>query len=142
MSKENKYVSVAKRGFTLVELLVVVAIIGLLATAGMIAVPKMFEDAKETTAQQQVKVFANGITTYQIKNRKYPKSLEELVEGDDPVIEGGIGVLSDPWGVNYEMRSNSKKRFYVVSAGSDGQFDTEDDIRSDRVKQPGKDGRN
>lgn len=142
MKKSNNFAKVAKKGFTLVELLVVVAIIGLLATAGMIAVPKMFEDAKETTAQQQVKVFAQGVTTYQIQKRKLPRSLEELVEGDDPVIEGGIGVLSDPWGNNYEMRTNAKKRFYVISAGLDGQFDTEDDIRSDKVKQPNKNDQN
>jgi general secretion pathway protein G len=142
MKRENEIVGIAKRGFTLVELLVVVAIIGLLASAAVIALPKAFEGANETTAQQQVKVFAQGVTTYQMQKRRLPKSLEELVEGEDPVIEGGEGVLIDPWGEKYQLKTNGKKRFYVVSAGSDGQFDTDDDVRSDRVKHPGKEDKN
>lgn len=139
MKKENTFVSAAKRGFTLVELLVVVAIIGLLATAAVVALPSMLSDASETSAQQQVRVFAQGVTRYQMKNRnRLPQSLEALVEGDDPILEGGTGVLVDPWGTNYELRKNGK-RFYVVSAGIDCQFDTEDDIRSDRVRQVGQD---
>jgi len=67
---------------------------------------------------------------------KMPKSLSELVDdsGDEePILRGGEGALVDPWGTEYKLMTKGK-RYWVVSAGPDETFDTEDDIRSDKVE--------
>jgi hypothetical protein len=81
--------------------------------------------------------FAKGGTLYHMRHHKFPSELRLLVvdDGDEPpVIDGGEDILTDPWGTDYkiELRNNGK-RFVVVSAGPDMSFDTEDDIRSDKV---------
>ena len=73
-----------------------------------------------------------GVVSYKIKHGKLPSDLKELVSGDEPIIKGGDGVLSDPWGEEYKLEKKGKK-FAVVCAGPDGEFGNEDDIRSDKV---------
>ena len=62
--------------------------------------------------------------------RPVPDCSETLAE-EEAIIKGGEGALVDPWGQEYKLVTKGKK-YYVVSAGPDGSFDTEDDIRSDR----------
>ena len=76
------------------------------------------------------------VGSYYIINKKMPSSLSQLVEGSDddpPIIDGGEKAINDPWDneLRYEQRG---KRFVVISAGPDGEFGTEDDIRSDKKK--------
>ena len=66
-------------------------------------------------------------------------STQALVDasGDDgPVVEGGDGALYDPWGVEYKYERKGKK-IVVISAGPDGEFGGEDDIRSDTTQRAG-----
>lgn len=137
MKNEKNFMNAVRKGFTLVELLVVVAILGILATGATVYVSGYLDKANQTKALEQVNVFASGVTQYQINNRnRMPKALSDLLEekdGEPAIIQGGEGVLEDPWGNNYELRFSGKKKFYVISAGPDGQFDTDDDIRNDKV---------
>jgi general secretion pathway protein G len=129
-----------RAGFTLIEIIVAVAIIGILGTTAVVGVIGQLEKAKITAARDAVQNIKNGVVTYQINYRKYPTSLSELVEpkGDDePVLEGGAGALEDPWGTEYKFERNGK-RIVIISAGPDGEFGGEDDIRSDKVKASNK----
>ena len=136
--KENKFVEVARRGFTLVELLVVVAILGILGTIAIQNVTGHIAKTRVTAAEAGVRAIQEACTTYYIQHKKLPSSLDQLVEGDDPVLEGGEGALYDPWDNKYEMESKGKK-IVVKSAGEDGEMGTEDDIRSDKKKKAEKD---
>ena len=136
--KENKFIEAARRGFTLVELLVVVAILGILGTIAIQNVTGHIAKTRITAAEAGVRAIQEACTTYYIQHKKLPTSLDQLVEGDDPVLEGGEGALYDPWDNKYEMESKGKK-IVVKSAGEDGEMGTEDDIRSDKKKKAEKD---
>ena len=136
--KENKFVEAARRGFTLVELLVVVAILGILGTIAIQNVTGHIAKTRITAAEAGVRAIQEACTTYYIQHKKLPTSLDQLVEGDDPILDGGEGALYDPWDNKYEMESKGKK-IVVKSAGEDGEMGTDDDIRSDKKKKAEKD---
>ncbi len=137
--RENTYVEAARRGFTLVELLVVVAILGILGTIAIQNVTGHIAKTRITAAEAGVRSLQEACTSYFTQHKKFPTSLDQLVEGDDPIIEGGEGALYDPWDNKYELEIKNKKRIVVKSAGEDGVMGTEDDIRSDSIKKHDKD---
>ncbi len=137
--RENTYVEAARRGFTLVELLVVVAILGILGTIAIQNVTGHIAKTRITAAEAGVRSLQEACTSYFTQHKKFPTSLDQLVEGDDPIVEGGEGALYDPWDNKYELEVKNKKRIVVKSAGEDGVMGNEDDIRSDSVKKPDKD---
>ncbi len=138
MSKErNKFAEAAKRGFTLVELLVVVAILGILGTIAIQGMTGHVAKTRITAAEAGVRSLQEACTTYYLQHKKLPSSLDQLIEGDEPILEGGEGMLYDPWDNKYEIEVKGK-RIIVKSAGEDGQMGTEDDIRSDVKKKAEK----
>ena len=118
----------AKEGFTLIEILVVVAIIGMLGAVAVPAYMSYLADARITTTRSLIKNIEDACQMYSMKHGgKFPGQLSELQEGDDdnpPLLDGGI---EDPWGneIKYEKRG---KRIYLTSFGPDGEDGTEDDI--------------
>ncbi|MBO5751946.1 MAG: prepilin-type N-terminal cleavage/methylation domain-containing protein [Kiritimatiellae bacterium] len=136
--QENAVMGAMKRGFTLVELLVVVAIIGILGAIGMQGVVGNIEKTRKTAAKAGVDTIKGAITNYMINKKKStpPSDLKVLIDvsGDsEPFLDGGEGALYDPWDTEYKLEVKGK-RFAVVSAGPDVTFDTEDDIRSDKIE--------
>lgn len=76
----GKHITFSKRGFTLVELLVVLAILAMLLT---LAVPRYFagiERAKDATLRQDLNILRESIDKFYADNGQYPKELEQLVE--------------------------------------------------------------
>jgi general secretion pathway protein G len=115
-------------GFTLLELLIVVLIIGLLT--GIVAPRFMAQISRSeaTTAKAQIDALAKAVQAYRIDMGSYPatdRGLRALVEptGDarwrGPYLEGGIP--PDPWGSPYQYRSPaaSGKDFEIRSLGRD-----------------------
>lgn len=131
--EENLVVSSLRSGFTLVELLVVVAILGILGTIAVQNVTGHIAKTRVTAAEAGVRSLQEACTTYYIQHKKMPSSLEQLIEGEEPILDGGDGSLYDPWDNRYEMETKGKK-IVIKSAGEDGQMGTEDDIRSDKRK--------
>ena len=72
MKKENKFANAVKRGFTLVELLVVVAILGILATGAVVYVPRFLESGNKGAAEKDVQALKTAATQYYTDKRKYP----------------------------------------------------------------------
>ena len=80
LNRFNSYGKDKNSGFTLVELLVVLAILALLLT---LAVPRYFtsiERAKDATLKQDLNTLRESIDKYYADNGQYPKTLEDLVE--------------------------------------------------------------
>ena len=123
-----------KRGFTLVEMLVVIAIIGMLATLAVKNIIPALENSSKTTAEAGCQSLKEACVTYQMKHKKFPSSLDQLTEGDDPIFDSDKP-LYDPWDNKYEMEMKGKNRIIIKSAGPDGEMGTDDDIRTDSKKK-------
>ena len=92
--------------FTLIEMMVVLAIIAGLAALVGPAIFKQLKKADATTAKTQIVQLGNAVKDYYIDTREYPKKIEDLVQnpGSDkwngPYLEGGA-LPKDPWGESY-----------------------------------------
>jgi general secretion pathway protein G len=118
-------------GFTLVELLVVLAILGLLAGLVGPQVMKFLGSSKTKTAKLQIEDLAATLDLYRLELGRYPTSsegLEALVKdpGNIPNWNGPYlkksQVPKDPWGNDYQYRAPGEHGpFDLVSLGADGQ---------------------
>ena len=134
----------ARRGFTLAEMMVVIVIIGLLATLVVPNVIRRFFQAQSTTAKANISTIMQSLTEYAINNSgKYPDSLEPLVTPDANghcYLDGFNGKLpKDPWKheFQYEPPQPGHPQPRVYSLGKDGSpgGEGEDaDIDSDHLK--------
>jgi type II secretion system protein G len=142
MRKQEERTAVALRaGFTLMEILVAVAIIGILGTVAVTNIISNIEKAKGTAAKASVDNISNAVTQYYLSNKKYPSTLRDLIQerGDDEaILKGGEGALEDPWGTEYKYEKKGARKFVVISAGPDTEFGTDDDVRSDTTKKSSK----
>ena len=115
----------SRRGFSLLELMLVLVILGLLSTVAAVALLPQAEKAKIRTTKTSMNVIKQQITAYQLEKNRVPDALSILVP--DFLEEGG---LRDGWSRDfyYSPTPNGARAFSLVSAGPDGQFETEDDI--------------
>jgi general secretion pathway protein G len=103
-------------GFTLVELMVVVAIIAILATTAGVYLFGALDDADQTKAKAEIQAMKSAITAYMLKNnRKLPNTLDEIAPFMDPPR-----VPKDPWGNAYVYTKEGTRSFKIVSYGADG----------------------
>jgi general secretion pathway protein G len=107
------------RGFTLLELLVVIVIIGLLA--GYVA-PRYFSQVGKSetqVARAQIDALEKALDQYRLENRRYPTS-EEGLAAIGPFMKKAVP--NDPWGRPYQYRApGTKGDFELFSLGRDGR---------------------
>ncbi len=92
-----------RTAFTLLEVLIVVAIIVVLAGVSSIYVFRYLEDAKEGRAKADVKTIEKAATSYELKIGQLPNSLQDLLQppdGGKPYLESEA--TTDPWGKPYQ----------------------------------------
>lgn len=124
-----------RRGFTLVEMLVIIAVIAVLAA---VVAPEIFRnvsDARSGAARQQVEIFATALDAYRLDNHRYPTTEQGLsalrvepVTGERPPRWRGPylrrAVPDDPWGNPYVYESPGRVNpgsYDLYSLGRDGR---------------------
>jgi general secretion pathway protein G len=118
-------------GFTLVEMLVVITIIGLIMALVGPRLLNYLDDSKVKTARIQIQSFAGALNLFHLDAGRYPSSAEGLaalvrptagVPGwNGPYLKGGT-VPKDPWGTPYVYRSPGQHGSYdLMSYGADGR---------------------
>jgi general secretion pathway protein G len=117
-------------GFTLLEIMVVLAIIALIAGGVGAAVFKQFKKAQIQTAKMRVKAARDATAQFMMDNsNSCPKGLEELLS--QKYLDKNNG--KDPWGKDLNFRcpgTNDTDSADISSSGPDRQEGSQDDIKS------------
>ncbi len=119
-----------QEGFTLIELVVVLLILGLLAGIGVPLVLNRLELGRENTTKTNLTTLKNQIAMYQMEQGKYPTKLDDLTKPPKgkPYMEN---IPEDGWGneLAYKVTSGKKHPYELYSYGSGGP----DDPDSERI---------
>ena len=121
----------SERGFTLVEILVVITIIGLIMGLVGPRVLNYLTESKAKAAKIQIESFGSALDLLFLDAGRYPTTSEGLTAlvqrpgnlngWNGPYLKGGI-VPADPWGNPYLYRAPGQRGSYdIVSYGADGQ---------------------
>jgi general secretion pathway protein G len=127
-----------QKGFTLVELMVVIVLIGLFAgVVGVAVVPLIFK-AKKAVALDQMAEIEKALQFYHLDQGSYPETLEELTTPTDDWPEGYMPEIPlDPWKEVYEYdpAGGTTKKYAIFSKGEDKIAGTEDDVTKETRKE-------
>jgi general secretion pathway protein G len=120
----------AQRGFTLVEMLVVITIIGLIMALVGPRVLNYLSESKIKAAKIQIQSFSSALDLFYLDVGRYPSTADglsalvkppgTLAAWNGPYLKGSVP--ADPWGHPYLYRSPGERSAYqIISYGADGQ---------------------
>jgi general secretion pathway protein G len=131
MSTTTRLIKSAQRGFTLIELMVVLVIIGLLAALIVPNVLNRADDARVTAARTDVSNIMQALKLYRLDNQRYPTGEQGLQALSAKPTAGPVPsnwkiyiekLPNDPWGHAYQyVNPGVKGEVDVFSFGADGQ---------------------
>jgi general secretion pathway protein G len=135
VKKTRRYV---RSGFTMVELMAILVIIGLLAAVVATNVIGKIDKARVTSTKASLRTLHAAVTQYKLDTGEFPteeEGLMALIEPSSDVVgfeEGGYlettEVPKDGWGNEfcYQLYPESGKPFVIISWGADGEEEGED----------------
>ncbi|MCE9615333.1 MAG: type II secretion system major pseudopilin GspG [Lentisphaerae bacterium] len=123
----------ARGGFTLIEVLLVVAILGILASVVVVNLSGKQEKSMIQAARASIASIATAVDVYEVDTGRFPPNLQALVTSDGspnwsgPYLRGGLP--KDPWGNEFSY-TTSEGNYKVTSGGPDRSLGGADDITS------------
>ncbi len=136
VKKTRRYI---RSGFTMVELMAILVIIGLLATVVATNVIGKIEKARKIATKASLRTLHAAVTQYKLDTGEFPTEEEGLLALIEPPseVEGLVDpdgylqtteVPTDGWGNDfyYELYPESGKPFVIISWGKDGEEEGED----------------
>jgi general secretion pathway protein G len=129
----------SRSGFTIVEIILVIALIMLLSGVVIVQVGNIFGDSQNDVAVLQIKNLETPLTKYRIDMGSYPSSTEGLnalidaPSGRQHLWKGPYAdaIPQDPWKTEFKYvfpGEENPRGYDIRSAGPDRQFNTADDI--------------
>lgn len=120
-----KRVKAGQCGFTLIEILIVVAIIGLIAALIGPNLIGRLESSKEEIAKAQVEMLSSAVLSFMLDLKRFPNTIDELVNSTDPLWRGPYlskqRLPKDPWGRDYQYKCpGDHGPFDLYSLGPEG----------------------
>lgn len=150
MNIQRRRLNHKRRGFTLMELLLVMAILVIMASLVGFAFLGAQRDATSDATRHQISTLKTACKAYKMKVYSFPNQLQDLVQKpasvssakwprpflDLDTLPANMQIV-DPWGNPFTYNKDEKNdRVYITSNGPDGQANTEDDVpRPDEVAQ-------
>jgi general secretion pathway protein G len=127
-----------EHGFTLVELMVVIVLIGLFAgVVGVAVIPVIFK-GKKTVALNQMTEMKKAIELYRLQVGTLPDDLQQLTEPYEEWEDGFMeDIPLDPWGEEYIYQRDGR-RFDLYCKGEDKIEGSDDDITFDSKADEGQ----
>ncbi len=127
----------ARSGFTMMEMMLVLAIIAILIGIGVVTMEGVVDDAEIQKAHADMNNIEMSLIRYKTNKRTLPtqgEGIEVLIQAGSAL--GGTALLKpegikDPWGNTYQYRNPGRKNvgsYDIYSVGKDGQEGTADDI--------------
>jgi general secretion pathway protein G len=122
-----------RSGFTIIEIMAVLIILGMLATVVAINVVGHVKESRVRTTKLNLKKLHQAVVSFEMQTGRYPSEdagLQELIEQPSDVDnwpQGGFlettEIPKDAWGNDfvYELNPESGKPFVIISYGADGQ---------------------
>ena len=119
----------AGAGFTLVELLLVVTILGILAAVVVVNFAGQGEETRRNTTRASIAAIGTAIQAYEVRMGRYPENLDDLTATTESMAALlDKSRLNDSWGTAFQYKKTGKFEYEIRSAGPDEQMNTEDDI--------------
>ncbi|MBC7660652.1 MAG: type II secretion system major pseudopilin GspG [Chitinophagaceae bacterium] len=123
-------------GMTIIEILIVIALIGTIMTIIMTNVLQKSDEAKVDLARIAAAQLENALRLYKLNNNRYPTTEEGLqaLLVAPPSAKNWRGPyteadkLKDPWANDFTYESTSAKAFKITSPGQDGELGNADDV--------------
>ena len=115
-------------GFTLIEVLLVVAILGILATIAVVGIGGHMEKANRTATRGNIDVIGKAVELYRINFNRMPTSLQDLTQETEDIEAPLRSVPTDAWGHEFQFKREGKFKYEIRSAGPDGNMGSDDDL--------------
>jgi len=128
MTERRRQLTRGCSGFTLIEVLLVVAILGILATVVVVNFTGHQENAKINATRASIESVATAVRLYEVQIGKFPQTIQDLTADTEAFVAPLDRVPTDSWGNEFQYAVKGRGRFEVRSAGPDGQYGSADDI--------------